>query len=84
MKQGSRKFLGFVLTLLAYTFVLFIALTKVTNLAVDISLFAVQGAIGYGTIASLFFASNVLEHFTDKGKIQPVPGPSNKNDEVKQ
>lgn len=66
MKQGNRKFLGFILTLVAYTVVLIIAITKVPNLVIDISLFSVQCAFGYGTIASLFFASNVLEHFANR------------------
>ena len=66
MKQGARKFIGFILTLIAYTLVLVIAITKVPNLVIDISLFSVQCAFGFGTIASLFFASNVLEHFANK------------------
>jgi len=66
MKQGARKFIGFILTLIAYTLVLIIAITKVPNLVIDVSLFSVQCAFGFGTIASLFFASNVLEHFAGR------------------
>lgn len=66
MKQGARKFIGFILTLIAYTLVLIIAITKVPNLVIDVALFAVQCAFGFGTIASLFFASNVLEHFASR------------------
>jgi len=67
---GSRKFLGFVLTLIAYTIVLIITITKVPNLVIDLPIFAVQCSMGYSIICGLFFGSNVLEHFADK-RISP-------------
>jgi len=72
IKEGNRKFIGFILTLIAYTGVLIIAITKIPNLVVDVSTFSVQCAFGFGTISSLFFASNVLEHFADKEKPKAV------------
>ncbi len=68
MKTGNRKFLGFVITIVLYTLVLIAVVSKLPNLVVDFSVFAVQSAMGFGIVAGLFFGSNVLEHFADKGK----------------
>jgi len=68
MKPGTRKFYGFIITLLVYTAVLItVALTYPAGIS-DVSAFAVQSSIGYCGIAGLFFAGNVAEHFANKGK----------------
>jgi hypothetical protein len=73
MKAGQRKFLGFLITIVLYTVALIIVVTKMNNLIVDLSVFAVQAAMGYGIVAGLFFGTNVLEHFANRN------GSANKN-----
>ena len=82
MKQGSRKFIGFILTLIAYTLVLIIAITKVPNLVIDVAIFSVQCSMGYSIICGLFFGSNVLEHFADKNKPPRLDANEDKTSEV--
>lgn len=64
---GLRKFLGFVLVLIFYTFVMCFAMLKISNLVLDLSVFALQASAGYSAIALLFFGSNVAEHFANRG-----------------
>lgn len=78
MKQGARKFLGFVITIVLYAVILAVAIYRFNNLIVDISAFAVQAAGGFACIAGLFFTGNVLEHFADKKSVTSGPGPDGK------
>ena len=67
MKTGNRKFLGFVITIGLYTAVLILVVITFKGLVVNLEAFAVQASIGFCGISGLFFTSNVLEHFANKG-----------------
>ncbi|MBX2975433.1 MAG: hypothetical protein KF721_04815 [Ignavibacteriaceae bacterium] len=68
MKVGTRKFIGFIITAVFYTAVLMLVIVKQPNMIVDLSVFASQSAFGYVIISGAFFASNVLEHYSQKVK----------------
>jgi hypothetical protein len=64
MKEGNRKFIGFLVTSVLYTIVMIVVIFKMPQLVVDLAVFALQASFGYCGIAALFFTSNVIEHFT--------------------
>lgn len=67
MKQGNRKFLGFVITIIFFTAILFYAISKANSFVCDAN-FVFQSAMAYGVVSGLFFGSNVLEHYANKNK----------------
>jgi len=68
MRQGSRKFFGFIITIVLFTAILFYAISKANNFICDAN-FVFQSAMAYGVVAGLFFGSNVLEHFANRNKV---------------
>jgi hypothetical protein len=66
MKQGTRKFAGFIVAITLYTLVMGFVVYKIPNLVIDLSAFAVQASLGYCGICGLFFGANVAEHFASK------------------
>lgn len=69
MRQGSRKFFGFLITVLLYTVVVLAALLR-GGAVTDMAVFSMHVSLGYCGICGLFFGSNVLEHFSGNKKEQ--------------
>ncbi|GMU87109.1 MAG: hypothetical protein AMXMBFR48_23500 [Ignavibacteriales bacterium] len=67
MKPGSRKFTGFLLTLLSFSAVAILALFRSEMESSVLPSFVFQLASAYGIICGLFFGSNVLVHYAKKG-----------------
>ncbi|NUN09660.1 MAG: hypothetical protein HUU54_10835 [Ignavibacteriaceae bacterium] len=68
IKQGSRKFIAFMITVFLFTVVVIITAALLKHDNAVLPSFVFQLASAYGILCGLFFGSNVLEHYSGRGK----------------